>query len=176
MATILSEGELPSLSHFNYPARKLRSYLSAMEEIFFVRRVIPHEKAIAKEYWIFFDSGLTAHLMNHSRSKGAPIALIRHFIWNEWISHAQASGKRLSRYFYKSAKGPVIDAVFKDIPIKIVDSEVAITRRLSIEERPLRAAMKALGSKTGYLIGPVDAPIPPSKNDGVGILPWTAWS
>lgn len=176
MASVLAEGELPTLTHFKQSARRVRNYLGAMEEIFLIRRIFPTENSIAKECWIFFDSGLTAYLLNQKITSGPHLSLIRHFLWNEWIAHSQASGKKITGYFYKSSRGPVIDAVFNGTPFKIVESEAGVSRRLSIEERPLRAAMKALDSKYGYLIGPIESFVSPAENDGVGILPWTSWS
>jgi hypothetical protein len=41
-----------------------------MEEIFLVRRITPHERAIGTDCWIFFDSGLAAHLMGTTLEDG----------------------------------------------------------------------------------------------------------
>ncbi len=39
MATVMRDGELPTLKHFQWPARKVRAHLSAMREIFLVRQI-----------------------------------------------------------------------------------------------------------------------------------------
>ncbi|OGT41125.1 MAG: hypothetical protein A3F42_01550 [Gammaproteobacteria bacterium RIFCSPHIGHO2_12_FULL_37_34] len=97
-------------------ALKVRTYLSAMEEIFLLRKIQYHPLGIGKETWLLMDAGLAAYLMGTILGEGVMLSLIRHFIWNE------------------------------------INTQIA------------------------YLIGPTDKAIFPSKKDGIGILPWTAWS
>ena len=176
MATILREGELPTLKSFSQPARKVRTYLAAMEEIFLLRKINCHPQAIGKEVWLLMDSGLAAHLMGTALGEGATLSLVRHFIWNEINIQAEYQGKRFSRMYYKSAQGSPVDFVIDNIPFRIVPNVTGITRQLHWEERPLHGAMKKLGARYGYLVGPIDKVILPPKHGGVGIIPWTAWS
>ncbi|MGK5088135.1 AAA family ATPase [Bdellovibrionota bacterium FG-2] len=176
MAAVMKEGELPTLKHFNGPARKVRNFLSAMREIFLIRQMNCHPGGIGKEAWIFMDSGLCAYLLGTSQGEGATLSLVRHFMWNEWAAQSLYTGKSFFREYYKSAQGSPVDAVFNGIPYRIVASASDVTRRLKIEERPLLGAMKALKSKVGYLVAPVEKGTTPPKTGGVGILPWGEWS
>lgn len=176
IGALLREGELPTLKHFSQPTRKVRTYLSAMQEIFLVRKISCHPDGIGKEVWILMDSGLAAYLMGKATGEGSSLSLIRHFLWNEWISQAEYQGRRPERIYYKSAQGSPVDAVFDGVPFRVVASTSAISRQLKWEERPLLGAMKKLDSKVGYLIAPVDSVTLPPKKGGIGILPWSAWS
>jgi uncharacterized protein len=171
---VLSDGDLPTLKHFAQPARKVRQYLSAMEEIFLLRRISCHDLGIGKDIWLLADSGLAAHLMNKTQGDAATLTLARHFLWNEWICQYEYQGKRFPRVYYKSAQGSPVDLVIDGVPIRIVAQSSDVTRHLKIEERPLLGAMKRLRSKVGYLVAPVEQAVLPKK--GVGIVPWGAWS
>jgi predicted AAA+ superfamily ATPase len=120
MANVLSNGELPTLKHFIQPARKVRTYLSAMENIFLLRKINCHASGTGKEVWMFMDSGLATHLMGTSLGEGVTLSLVRQFIWNELCVQAEYQGQRLSRTYYKSAQGSPIDFVIHDIPFRIV--------------------------------------------------------
>jgi predicted AAA+ superfamily ATPase len=176
MAYLLREGELPTLKHFSQPARKVREYLSAMEEIFLLRKINCHPSGIGKEVWLLMDSGLAAYLMGTAIGENVTLSLVRHFIWNELNIQAEYQGKRLARIYYKSAQGNPVDIVIDNIPFRIVSTQASLIKRRDWEERPLGGAMKKLGAKFGYLIGPVDKIEMPPKNGGIGVLPWTVWS
>ena len=176
IALVLRNGELPTLKHFSASARKVRTYLTAMEDIFLLRKINCHELGTGKEVWLLKDSGIAAHLMGSILGEDCTLSLVRHFIWNEINIQAEYQGKHLAKYYYKSGQGSPIDFVIDEIPFRIVPNITSLTRQLSWEERPLLGAMKKLGSRFGYLIGPVDRAELPSKNGGIGILPWTAWS
>ena len=176
MGVILNEGELPTLKHFKEPARKVRSYLSALQDVFLVRKIACHPEGIGKEAWLFMDSGLAAHIMGKSLGEAVTLSLVRHFLWNEWACQREYQGSKLPRVYYKSAQGSPVDALLDGVPFRIVADARAVSRRLSWEERPLLGAMKKLGAKFGYLVAPVDTVIPPGRKGGVGVLPWTAWS
>lgn len=176
MAAVMREGELPTLRHFQWPARKVRSYLSAMREIFLVRQLNCHPSGIGKEAWIFIDSGLAAHVMGETQGEAVTLTLARHFLWNEWAAQSLYVGRSFPREYYKSAQGSPVDFISDGIPLRIVSSIADVTRRLKIEERPLLGAMKKIGSKVGYLVAPVEKGVPAPKKGGVGILPWGFWS
>lgn len=176
IAAILRNGELPTLKHFLGPARKVRKYLDAMEEIFLLRKINCHPEAIGKEVWLLFDSGLCTFLMGTTLGEGSTLSLVRHFLWNEICAQANYQGKHLTRIYYKSAQGSPVDFVINNIPFRIVPNVTSITRQLHWEERPLLGAMKKLKTNTGYLVAPVDKAILPNKPGEIGILPWTAWS
>ena len=172
MAVVLRRGELPTLKHFIKPARKVRTYLSAMEEIFLLQKINCHALGVGKEVWLFKDSGLASYLMGATLGEGVTISLIRHFIWNEINAQASYQGKRLNRIYYKSAQGSPVDFVINQIPFRIVESLTGLTRQIDWELRPLYGVMKKLGSPMGYLLGPCDQCDFTSK-DGIGIFPWS---
>jgi hypothetical protein len=176
MASVLRDGELPTLKHFIQPARKVRMYLSAMEEIFLLRKINCHPLGIGKEVWLFTDSGLATYLIGTTLGEGVTLSLVRQFIWNEISVQVEYQGKRLSRFYYKSAQGNPVDFVIDDVPFRIVPNVTGITRQRDWEERALKGAMEKLDAKYGYLLGPVNKAELPPKNGGVGISPWTAWS
>lgn len=173
---LLKEGELPTLKHFSQPTRKVRQYLDAMQEIFLVKKIHCHPEGIGNDVWILMDSGLANYLIGKQLGEGGMLSLVRHFLWNEWISQFEYQGRHLEKTYYKSAQGSPVDSIIEGIPYKIVTSPLSLTRRLKIEERALLGAMKKIGSKVGYLVGPVDHPIPAPKKGGIGILPWGTWS
>ncbi|MBI5447961.1 MAG: ATP-binding protein [Gammaproteobacteria bacterium] len=176
MASLLRNGELPTLKHFTKPARKIRAYLTAMENVFLLRKINCHPLGTGKEIWLFMDSGLAAYLMGQPFGEGVTLSLVRHFILNEISVQAEYQGKRLTRTYYKSAQGSAVDFVLDNIPFRIVPNVTSVTNQLHWEERPLLGAMKKLGSQFAYLVAPINkAELPPAKG-GVGILPWSIWS
>ncbi len=180
MATVMREGELPTLKHFRWPARRVRTHLSAMREMFLVRQISCHPEGIGKETWLFMDSGLAAHLMGavggSLAGEGPTLTLARHFLWNEWAGQELYRGKAFPREYYKSAQGSPVDALLDGVPVRIVASAADVGRRLKWEERPILGAMKKIGAKFGYLVAPVERAVPPPKRGGVGVLPWGSWS
>ncbi len=177
MAVVMREGELPTLKHFKDPARKVRTYLDCLKELFLVRKIACHSEGVGKETWLFFDSGLAAHLMGRVDGEGATLSLARHFLWNERAAQSIYAGKRLVREYFKSAQGAPVDMIMEEqIPIRIVPSAIDVTRRLKIEERAVLGAMKRLKVSHGYLLAPVEEGFLPPKKGGVGVLPWGVWS
>jgi len=175
MAVALRNGELPGLTHFAGPAHKVRQYLTAMENIFLLRKIACHPEGIGREIWLFTDSGLAGYLMGQIMGEGCTLSLTRHFIWNEICCQAHYQAVHLTKCYYKSAQGSPVDFILDGIPFRIVPTVTGITQQLGFEERPLLGAMKKLKSSVGYLLGPVDKPQLPPKKGGVGILPWTIW-
>ena len=173
---LFRQGEIPTLKHFAQPAAKVRRYFDAMEQIFLLRRIPCHPEGIGKEVWLLMDSGLAAYLMGRASGEGTMLSIVRHWLWNEWSAQAEYQGRRLQRQYYKSAQGSPVDAVFGGVPLRIVATAAAVTRRFKWEERPVLGAMKRLGSRVGYLVAPVDTYVPPPRRGGVGIIPWGAWS
>jgi predicted AAA+ superfamily ATPase len=176
MGAVLAQGELPTLKHFSQPAAKVRTYFSAMQEIFLLRRVQCHPEGIGKETWMLMDSGLANYLMKSSAGEGATLSLARHFLWNEWACQSEYQGRRTERVYYKSAQGSPIDAILGSVPFRIVASVTGVTRQRKIEERALLGAMKKLGSPVGYLVAPVESVTAAPKKGGIGIVPWSYWS
>jgi len=176
MGEVLRQGELPGLKHFAQPARKLRTILTALEEIFVLRRVICHEAGSGSDYWLPFDSGFAAHIMGETSGEGALLSLGRVFLWNEWACQHNYQGMRLPRVYIKSAKGAPVDWIdARGTPYRI-SSNAKLAGKSGWEERALAAAMKKIGARTGFLVAPVDTSIPPARKGGIGILPWGAWS
>lgn len=175
MAAVMKEGELPSLKHFTQSARIVRQYLLGMEEIFLVKKISCHPLGMGKEVWLFFDSGFLAYLMGSTSGHTQMLSLARHFLWNEWFNLAQTQGLPFEKLYYKTAHGQPVDAILCGVPFRIVASTPAITSQAEWEARPLLGAMKKLGAKFGYLLGPTDRVSLPDKKGGVGILPWGLW-
>jgi predicted AAA+ superfamily ATPase len=46
MASVLSEGEAPTLRHFKQNSRSLRKYLQSLEDIFLLQKLNPHDTGI----------------------------------------------------------------------------------------------------------------------------------
>ena len=172
---LLSDGELPSLHHFSQPARILRNYLSAMQEIFVLDRIPIHESGLGKDIWLLGDCGLASYLMPKHEGTEAQRSIIRHFLWNEWRVRQSFESKLPFFRYYKSAQGTPIDAVIDGIPILITADAKAVSTRLSWLERPVRGAMKTLKSNFGIIVAPVDRTITAKSNDGVAVVPWSAW-
>lgn len=176
MAVVLRQGALPTVKHFKGNARKIRNYLSAMEDIFLLRKINCHPAGIGKEIWLFKDSGLAHYLMQQSFGDDITLSLARHYIWNELSAQAEYQGKRLSAIYYKSAAGSASDFILDGIPFRIVATPQALMQQRSWEERALRGAMKTLNAKIGFLVGPIDHAELPAQSGGIGVLPWSAWS
>ncbi len=176
MALILQRGELPTLKHFTGTARKIRLYLSALEDIFILRKINCHGAGIGKEIWLFTDSGLATYLMGAFMGEGVTLSLLRQFIWNEICVQAEYQGRRLTRQYYKSAQGSPIDFIIDNTPFRIVANPSTLIHQRHWEERALRGAMKKLSAPNGYLIAPVDHAELPTQAGEIGVLPWTAWS
>jgi hypothetical protein len=172
MARVLSDGDLPTLNHFDLDSRRLRNYLEAMEVIFMVRRIHCHDKGVGKEIWIFGDGGMAAYQMGNVSSDQAVLTLIRHCLWNETSALLGAHGLSDDRHYFKSLHGTPVDWVWDNVPMKIVTS---LSQR-AFQERALSGAMTKLRAKYGYLIAPVNQTEVPPKSGGIGVLPWSYWS
>lgn len=105
-------------------------------------------------------------------TEGATLSRIRHCLWNETSVHLSLLGESDDRSYFKSPRGTPVDWVWNQIPMKIVTS----LQQRDWQERSLRGAMKALDSKLGFLIAPVDQVELPRGSSGVGVLPWGIWS
>lgn len=170
MGKVLTQGELPTLKHFNQTAARLRIYFQAFEDLFLVKKIHCHDYGIGKEIWIFFDAGIASYFMDETTSTEATLSLARQLLWSETSTRLSFDGMRDERVYFKSQKGTPIDWVWNDIPMKIVAS----TKQLGWEERALSGAMKKLGAKMGCFLAPVDSPQLVAK--GISILPWNHWS
>jgi predicted AAA+ superfamily ATPase len=170
MASIMLDGEMPTLKHFSATAARVRTYLQAFQDVFLVRKIMCHEEGVGKEVWIFFDNGLARYLMKNSPSDGATLTLSRHLLWSETSAQLGFTNQSDERTYYKSAKGTIVDWIWNGIPMKVALS----SKQTGWEERSLEGAMKTLNSDVGYLIAPIDKPLIVKK--GIGILPWHYWS
>jgi len=162
----------PVASIPEYTRRRLDSYLTAMEEIFLIRRIPVDPRGTGKSHWMVFDSGLLQYLLQNKRSEGATLSLCRTFLLNELSAHSEYGGRRFDPTYFKSSRGRPVDYVWKDLPIKIITS--ASLRAVGWEERAVAGAMKALGASRGILLAPIDRPIIEKK--GISVLPWSMWS
>ncbi len=152
--------------------RRLQSYLTAMEDVFLIRRMSCHELGVGRDRWFVFDSGLLHHLMGAQRSEGATLSLARVFILNEISALCEYASQRLELTYFKSMQGAPVDLVWDRIPIKITAR--ASLKGVGWEKRSLEGAMKRLKSTRAVLVAPVDRPIIEKK--GVSIVPWSMWS
>jgi uncharacterized protein len=175
IAQAMSNGELATLSNIKIKnARKANVYLSALEDVFLLKRTRCHQEGVGKDCWMFFDGGFTNFMMNFSgfKTTESALTLIRHFLFNETSVKLELMKKRDDRTYYKSAKGSPVDWVWDNVPYKIIQS----TKSIGWEEKALIGSMKKLGSKVGYLVAPVDFATKPKAKGGIGILPWGTWS
>ncbi|MGH8259329.1 MAG: ATP-binding protein, partial [Steroidobacteraceae bacterium] len=51
MARVLAEGETPTLKHFKQSSRTLRRYLQALEDVFLLQKLSPHDASVAQDIW-----------------------------------------------------------------------------------------------------------------------------
>jgi predicted AAA+ superfamily ATPase len=173
LALALRDGEYPSLEYVTIDKRVAKKYITALESIFFLRRISIYDLGIGKDHWIFGDSGLAFFLSGEIRGPSITLALARHYILNEIFSYYEYHGHPIPRLYYKSSRSSIVDLVIKDIPIKIIAEGISPTK-MGWHERPLLGAMKKLGATTGLIVAPVDYIHLPKK--GVGIVPWSYWS
>ncbi len=171
IATILANGEYPTLKHFVQDARKVRQYLSAMEEVFLLRKMSCHELGTGKEVWMFFDSALANHLMKSKSSESVQLSLVRHFLWKEICCNYEYQARKIQKRYYKSTSGEPVDSIIEGIPVKFVSTQRDISRQRGWQEKAVLGAMKKLKAPYGFLIGPVEQSIWPKKGE-VGVLPW----
>ncbi|GEM_PF-6131868 len=57
------------------------------------------------------------------------LSLVRHFILNEISVQAEYQGRRLTRTYYKSTQGSVVDFVLDDIPFRVVPDVTSVTNQ-----------------------------------------------
>jgi hypothetical protein len=111
MGTVLAEGEIPTLKHFKQGSRSLRKYLQALEDIFLLQKLNPHDASVAREVWLPTDTGIAAHLMGGTMGEGRSLSLGRIFVLKEIRAVAEYSGKRIQPLYYKSARGSPVDLI-----------------------------------------------------------------
>ena len=171
MANALAEGEIPTLKHFKQNSRSLRKYLQALEDIFLLQKLSPHDASVAHEVWLPTDTGIAAHLLNGTLGEGRSLSLGRIFVLKEIRAAAEYAGKRLQPIYYKSARGSPVDLIWSGIPIKV---SVSPRSQVAYDERALSAAMKKLKAKTALLAWSHDGE--ELDKHGVSHVPWTFWS
>ncbi|MGH8226315.1 MAG: ATP-binding protein [Steroidobacteraceae bacterium] len=171
MARLLSEGEAPTLKHFKQNSRMLRRYLQALEDVFLLQKLTPHEASVARDVWFPTDTGIASHLMEGTLGEGRSLSLGRIFVLKEIRAAAEYSGKRAPPVFFKSARGSPVDFVWSGTPIKV---SVSPKSRVAYDERALQTAMKALGAKQAVLAWAHDGV--ELQRAGVCHVPWTYWS
>lgn len=174
LAQALPLGEYPSLSFVSGDKRKAKRYIAALQDIFFLRRFSCHERGVGNDHWIFGDSGLAYHLSTEKNGSGIMLSLIRHMVLNEIFCFCEYRGEPLPKIFYKSARGSMVDLVWKQIPIRIIVQKAGKLGEGGYAERALQGAMKKLGVNQGLLVAPLNQIVIPKK--GIGIVPWSFWS
>lgn len=171
MARALAEGESPGTRHFRQNARTLRRYLQAMEDIFLLQKLVPHDLAQGQDVWLPTDAGVASFLMNGSLGEGRSLSLGRIFVLKEIRAVAEYAGKRAPPVFYKSARGSPVDFIWEDVPIKV---SVSPRAQVSYDERALQGAMHKLRAPRGILAWAHDGvELAPQ---GISHVPWTFWS
>jgi predicted AAA+ superfamily ATPase len=172
LAATLTEGELPTLTHFKQGSRTLRRYLQALEDIFLLQKLSPHESGIGRECWLPTDTGIAGQLMGGTLGEGRALSLGRIFVLKEIRAAAEYAGRRIQLVqYYKSARGSPVDLVWDGTPIKI---SVSPRSQVAYDERALAASMKKLKSRTAILAWAQDG-LERVKN-GISRVPWTHWS
>lgn len=171
MGRALADGEAPTLRHFRQSARTLRRYLQALEDVFLLQKLSPHEASVAQDIWLPADTGIASHLMEGTLGEGRTLSLGRIFVLKEIRALAEYAGKRAPPVFYKSARGTPVDFLWSNTPIKVSASPRA---RVAYDERALAAAMRKLKAKSAIIAWANDGiEIEPG---GISHVPWTFWS
>jgi predicted AAA+ superfamily ATPase len=173
MSRAFLDGEPMSLSYIDGDKRKARRYIEAMENNFFLRKISMHELGTGGDYWIFGDAGLAYHLASKKIGPELSLTIARHYILNEIFCLNEYQGHPLPKRCFKSPKGPIIDFVWNNIPIKIVNENVTPTT-MEYHQRSVLGAMKKLDSKRGLILAPVNIVHLPKS--GVCLLPWSYFS
>ena len=171
MGSVLAEGEIPTLKHFKQGSRSRRKYLQALEDIFLLQKLNPHDASVAHEVWLPTDTGIAAHLMGGTMGEGRSLSLGRIFVLKEIRAVAEYSGKRIQPLYYKSARGSPVDLVWSGIPIKI---SVSSKSQVAYDERALSAAMNRLKAKAALLAWAHDGI--ELDQHGISHVPWAFWS
>jgi predicted AAA+ superfamily ATPase len=173
LAKALPNADYPSLSYVIGNKRKAKLYIQALERIFLLRRFTVHEQGAGNDHWIFGDAGLAFHLSPVKQGTEISLSIARHYVLNELFCINEYNGYPLSKNYFKSARGSIIDLVWNGIPIKIIAETIAPSE-LGYQSRALEGAMKTLGTKRGVILAPVNQVHLPKQ--GVCLLPWSYWS
>jgi uncharacterized protein len=172
MANTLANGEVPTLKHFKQTSRGLRAYLQALEDVFLLQKLSPHDLSVASDVWLPTDTGIASHLMNGTLGEGRSLSLGRIFVLKEIRAAAEYAGKRiLPIYYYKSARSAPVDLVWAGVPIKV---SVSPKSQVAYDERTLSAAMSKLKAKKAVLVWAHDGT--EINKDGISHVPWIFWS
>jgi predicted AAA+ superfamily ATPase len=175
MTTALKNGEYASLKHFKQNSRQARRYLSALEDIFLLHRLSPHEDTVGSDLWTFFDTGVLSYFARGVIGEALRISLSRISVLNEIRATCEYAGRRMRPVYYKTARGAPVDLLWEDTLIKISS---APRSQVEYDLRPLRSAMKKLDIKKGFLLWGFDQN---AHDDLVGfgkikMVPWTHYS
>ena len=171
----LSEGELPTVSHFSASSTKTLKYFNAMRNVFMLKKFSCHSAGTGRDVYIPADSGLAHALMKHGTSSSITQNLVRVYLLNEIESRLHYSNEDFTREYFKSARGSPIDLVWNGIPLKFSVS----TKPSGWETRALEGAMKTLQAPYGLIVTPSDQNFLPKKGKplkGILQVPWTFWS
>lgn len=172
LAHALAAGESPTLKHFRQSSRGLRRYLQALEDIFLLQRLTPHDGSVAHEVWLPTDTGIAGHLMEGTLGEGRSLSLGRIFVLKEIRALTEYSGNRIQPvHYYKSARGSPVDLVWGGIPIKVA---VSPKSQVAYDERALSAAMRKLKAARSVLAWSHDGV--ELEKRGISRVPWTYWS
>ena len=96
------------------------------------------------------------------------MALARHYIYNEIAASLEYALKKPAISYFKISRVEPVDFVVDDIPVKVI---VQSSGALGWHEKGLLGAMKALGSKCGYLTAPIEKSDPIQKK-GLSRVSW----
>jgi uncharacterized protein len=171
MSRAMDEGELPTLRHFKQDSRTLRRYLQALEDIFLLQKLAPHDASVAQDAWLPADTGIAAYLMDGTLGTGRSLSLGRIFVLKEILAVAEYAGKPARPLYYKSARGSPVDFVWNDTLIKV---SASARSQVAYDERALKDALKKTGAKIALLAWAHDGV--ELEADGISHVPWTYWS
>ena len=170
-ATILREGEIPTVAHYKQDSRRVKRYLQAFELIFFFQKIPVHESGVGRDGWLPTDSGVANAILDGQRGEGGTLSLARIFILNEILALNQNAGHPIRLLSYKSKHGKVVDLIWNDCAIKISNR---IRSQVSYDEKGLAECIKKLKLKKGYLLVPYSHHV--SIDKSIQVVPWTHWS
>jgi predicted AAA+ superfamily ATPase len=146
-------------------ARKVRTHLNALSELFVLQKLNPHPSGKGKPIFLPFDCGLAHHL-------GAPrTRLLQIFLMNERLVQAVIDGAKKTRlYYYRSLRKKIIHLVEESDDGSISAFQFIDHEAIKKTDAEL---MKAFLAKNPKAQGTICAPIlKPVHLNSTRFIPW----
>ena len=143
-------------------ARRIRTHLDALEELFLLRRWEPDPTSVGKTMYLPFDCGLAAHF------KATPQRLWQVGFAHQLLNEARFAGEREPALRYnKTARGSFCDFILEDRAIRFNDEPFPSSRMMLT----VAALEKRLGRKRIIVASQTDQPAQKISSRTVSV-PW----